>query len=86
MTARQTALASQRRSGVVFWNEGPRWPTGPAPGSFMRVKMGADKDGKILVRWSRCTDPALRAMPDGHIDPWLKTISFWNADKPLIGC
>jgi len=40
-------------------------------------------DGRILVRWSRCTDPALRAMPDGHIDPWLKTITFAHGDKVL---
>lgn len=28
-------------------------------------------------------DPALRALPEGQIDPWLKTISFWNGEEPL---
>jgi hypothetical protein len=39
--------------------------------------------GKILVRWSRCTDPALRAMPEGTIDPWLKTITFARGNKAI---
>jgi len=43
-----------------------------------------DEDGKISFRrYSRCGDPALRALPEGEIDPWLKTISFWNGDQPL---
>jgi hypothetical protein len=25
----------------------------------------------------------LRALPEGEIDPWLKTISFWNGDEAL---
>ncbi len=41
-------------------------------------------DGRILVRWSRCTDPALQAMPEGSIDPWLKTITFARGDKVLV--
>lgn len=49
-------------------------------GSTRRVKTD---DGKILVRWSRCTDPKLRAMPDGRIDPYVKTITFANGDRPL---
>ncbi|MBC8875126.1 MAG: hypothetical protein H8E44_37370 [Planctomycetes bacterium] len=50
-------------------------------GSTRRV--GTD-DGKILVRWSRCTDPKLRAMPDGRIDPYLKTITFAHGGRPLV--
>ncbi len=50
-------------------------------GSTRRVR--AD-DGKILVRWSRCTDPKLRAMPDGRIDPYLKTITFARDERPLV--
>ena len=42
------------------------------------------EDGKILVRWSRCTDPSLRAMPEGTIDPWLKTITFARNGRPLV--
>lgn len=50
-------------------------------GSTRRVKT---EDGKILVRWSRCTDPKLRAMPDGLIAPYLKTITFTHGDRPLV--
>lgn len=41
-------------------------------------------DGKILIRWSSCKDPALRARPEGFIDPMLKTITFARAGKPLV--
>ena len=41
-------------------------------------------DGKIKAwRASKCTDAALRAEPEGLIDPWLKTISFWNDKRKL---
>jgi hypothetical protein len=49
--------------------------------SSRRIK---DAQGKILVRWSRCTDPVLRDMPEGKIDPWLKTITLARADTPLV--
>ena len=41
-------------------------------------------DGKIRVRWSSCRDPALRAEPEGDIDPYLKTITFAQGNKPLV--
>jgi hypothetical protein len=41
-------------------------------------------DGKILVRWSACKDPALRAMPEGPIDPMLRTITLAAGAKPLV--
>jgi hypothetical protein len=34
-------------------------------------------------RTSATRDVALRARPDGTIDPWLKTLSFWDNDTPL---
>jgi hypothetical protein len=41
-------------------------------------------DGKIqYVRFSATRDEKVRAAPEGLIDPWLKTLSFWNEDKPL---
>jgi hypothetical protein len=40
-------------------------------------------DGKIHVRWSGCTDPALQRAPEGLIDPMLKTITLARGDKPL---
>lgn len=42
-------------------------------------------DGKASFRrYSRSPDATLRALPDGTIDPWLKTISFWNEAVPLV--
>ncbi len=41
-------------------------------------------DGKVNgVRWSACQDAALRAAPEGLIDPMLRTISFWNGKQKL---
>src|SRR5690606_26725198 len=35
-------------------------------------------DGKVsIVRFSKSTDPAAQAAPEGVIDPWLKSVSFW---------
>lgn len=43
-------------------------------------------DGQInFSRYSRSGgDPFHRDAPEGEIDPWLKTISFWNGDKPVL--
>ena len=41
-------------------------------------------EGKLLTRWSACKDPDLRAMPEGNIDPMLKTITLARGDKPLV--
>ena len=49
--------------------------------SSRRVKR---EDGTIWIRWSSCTDPKLRAMPEGLIDPWLKTITFARGNKALV--
>ncbi|TKT86565.1 hypothetical protein [Dyadobacter frigoris] len=42
-------------------------------------------DGKVaIIRWSSSKDPAAIAAPEGLIDPWLKSVSFWNKDKPIV--
>jgi len=41
-------------------------------------------DGKVRVRWSSCTEPDLRAAPEGNIDPMLKTITLARGSKPLV--
>ena len=46
-----------------------------------RVKV---EGGKIRVRWSTCREPDLRAMPEGFFDPFLKTITLAQGDKPLV--
>lgn len=41
-------------------------------------------DGKVaFVRSSATTDPKVREMPEGLIDPMLKTVSFWNRKRKL---
>jgi hypothetical protein len=41
-------------------------------------------DGKLKYwRGSSTKDKAARDEPEGLIDPWLKTLSFWNGDRPL---
>jgi hypothetical protein len=41
-------------------------------------------DGKVRgVRYTACSDPNLRAAPEGTIDPIVSLVSFWNEDKPV---
>ena len=41
-------------------------------------------DGKVEIsRWSSGNDSATMAKPEGLIDPWLKSVSFWNNSKPV---
>jgi hypothetical protein len=47
-----------------------------------RRVMGAD--GKIQVRYSATKSAALRAEPEGLIDPWLKTLTFYDGDTVLV--
>lgn len=42
-------------------------------------------DGKVkIVRYSKSRDPAAIAAPEGVIDPYLRLVSFWNEDKPIV--
>ena len=49
--------------------------------SSRRIK---DAAGKIPVRWSLCMDLAVRALPEGTIDPYLKTITLARGEQPLV--
>lgn len=41
-------------------------------------------DGKVkIIRWSKSNDPEAIAAPEGLIDPWLKSVSFWHEEEPL---
>ena len=41
-------------------------------------------DGRVkYVRYTRTPDPVVRAEPIGLIDPLLRTLSFYNGDKPV---
>ncbi len=41
-------------------------------------------DGKVrATRWTATTDPAIRAEPEGTVDPVVSLVSFWNGDRPV---
>lgn len=41
-------------------------------------------DGKVrAVRYTACRDAALRAEPEGTIDPIVSLVSFWNSNQPV---
>ncbi len=41
-------------------------------------------DGKVrAVRYTSCPDAALRAEPEGTIDPIVSLVSFWNGERPV---
>ncbi|MEZ6088553.1 MAG: hypothetical protein R3C05_11110 [Pirellulaceae bacterium] len=41
-------------------------------------------DGRVrATRYTATRDPALRALPDGVIDPEVNLVSFWNGEKPV---
>ncbi|MBM4070840.1 MAG: hypothetical protein FJ271_18070 [Planctomycetes bacterium] len=43
-------------------------------------------DGKITFgRTSASRDPRAHEADEGTIDPWLKTLSFWDGDRPILG-
>lgn len=43
--------------------------------------------GKIEYwRSSATKDPKLQALPDGLIDPWLKTVAFYDGNRPIVAC
>ncbi|MHC4398795.1 MAG: hypothetical protein ACYTG0_03855 [Planctomycetota bacterium] len=41
-------------------------------------------EGKIRSRMSSCTDPELRAMTEGTIDPMIKTVTLARGENPLV--
>jgi hypothetical protein len=42
------------------------------------------EDGKVAItRWSRCTDPAAIAAPEGLIDPLVRLVSFFDGETPV---
>ena len=41
-------------------------------------------NGKVrATRYTACKDPVLRAEPEGQIDPFLKSVSFWDGEQLL---
>lgn len=50
-------------------------------------RVSRDEHGVVkAMRGSSCTDEALRALPEGIIDPWLKTVAFYDGEEKLAAC
>lgn len=47
-------------------------------------RVSRDASGRVLaMRGSSCRDEKLRALPEGIIDPWMKTVALYDGDQPL---
>ena len=43
-----------------------------------------DDDGRVrATRYTACRNPALRAEPEGTIDPTVSLVSLWNSNRPV---
>lgn len=51
---------------------------------FASTRRVIGADGKLQSRFSARNPPELRALPEGRIDPWLKTVTFFDGDVPLV--
>ena len=50
-------------------------------------RVARDAEGRVrAMRGSSCRDDALRALPEGVIDPWLKTVAFYDQGVKLAAC
>ena len=50
-------------------------------------RVSRDSEGRVLAgRGSSCRDPKLRALPEGLIDPWLKTVAFYDNQRKIAAC
>ncbi len=50
-------------------------------------RVSRDEQGHVLaMRGSSCRDPKLLALPEGLIDPWLKTVAFYHGSRKLVAC
>jgi len=41
-------------------------------------------DGSMRARYSSGNDPVLVAAPEGLVDPWLRTATFFNRERPIV--
>jgi hypothetical protein len=49
--------------------------------SNRRVRLA---DGNVHVRYSATRDPVLQTAPEGLIDPWLRTVTLFNGERPIV--
>jgi hypothetical protein len=53
--------------------------------SNRRIDIGPN--GKVAkTRWSACRDPELIALPEGLVDPQLKTVAFYDGAEKIVAC
>ena len=80
------AAASAIRSGVAH----PVRVTHIGVGKGLVEKVASNRrilgpDGKVaIVRWSRMTDPRATEAPEGTIDPYVRVVSFFDGDRPIV--
>jgi hypothetical protein len=51
---------------------------------FASTRRVVGPDGKIKVRYSSTKDPFLKEAQEGKIDPWLKTVTLYDGETPLV--
>jgi hypothetical protein len=50
-------------------------------------RVARDAQGHVVaMRRTMCTDPALIALPEGLIDPMLKTVAFYDGETKIVAC
>lgn len=50
-------------------------------------RVALDEKGRVTkMRGSSCKDPELIALPEGLIDPMLKTVAFYSGEKKVLAC
>ena len=60
-------------------------PEQTSPPAFASTRRVLGPDGKVkYVRYSKCKIKDVVDAPEGTIDPYLRVLSFWNEDRPLV--
>ncbi len=50
-------------------------------------RMDRDASGRVgIMRGSKCVDPRLIALPEGRIDPLLRTVAFYDRTEKIAAC
>jgi hypothetical protein len=86
----QTSVGSVARALALALERPPRRVTHVGTGRAMVERVASNRryaraDGSIAYdRTSAAHDPAAHAAPEGLIDPWLRTLSLWDEDEPLL--
>lgn len=88
----RTCLDRGRKAVVTSLKQGRR-VSHVAAGQAQLLKVASnrrvsrDGEGKVLaMRGSSCKDPRLVVLPEGTIDPWLKTVAFYEGEKKIAAC